>query len=211
MIKIRRSENNSILGRPRSEKKTLAEHSHFKWWFTSRYITSGHQIADRNGISSHFLIWYLTSDLDWAYHEKLQSSVAAEKLAEHRHFKYRSASWLFGSPHKISAWYPSGVVQAYRGQLKALWNARRLAEHSHLYSGLLYGTVHPPAKLQTDSWNSLQWRHNGLDSVSNHLPNDCLLNRLFRRRSKKKTKLRVTGLCAGNSPGIGEFPAQMAS
>ena len=25
------------------------------------------------------------------------------------------------------------------------------------------------------------------------------------------SKLRVTGLCAGNSPGTGEFPAQMAS
>ena len=57
----------------------------------------------------------------------------------------------------------------------------------------------------------LQWRHNGRDSVSNHQPHDCLLNRLFRRRSKKISKLRVTGLCAGNSPGTGEFPAQMAS
>ena len=27
----------------------------------------------------------------------------------------------------------------------------------------------------------------------------------------KTSKLRVTGLCAGNSPGTGEFPAQMAS
>ena len=25
------------------------------------------------------------------------------------------------------------------------------------------------------------------------------------------SKLRVTGLCEGNSPGTGEFPAQMAS
>ena len=55
------------------------------------------------------------------------------------------------------------------------------------------------------------WRHNGRGSVSNHQPHDCLLNHLFRRRSKKTSKLRVTGLCAGNSPGTGEFPAQMAS
>ena len=48
-------------------------------------------------------------------------------------------------------------------------------------------------------------------SVSNHQPHDCLLNRLFRRRSKKTSKLRVTGLCVGNSSGTGEFPAQMAS
>ena len=32
-------------------------------------------------------------------------------------------------------------------------------------------------------------------SVSNHQPHDCLLNRLFRRKSKKTSKLRVTGLC----------------
>ena len=35
-----------------------------------------------------------------------------------------------------------------------------------------------------------------------------LLKRLFRRRSEKTSKLRVTGLCVGNSPLTGEFPAQ---
>ena len=58
---------------------------------------------------------------------------------------------------------------------------------------------------------TLRWRHNGRDSVSNHQPHDCLLNRLFRRRSKETSKLHVTGLCTGNSPRTGEFPAQMAS
>ena len=48
---------------------------------------------------------------------------------------------------------------------------------------------------------SLHWRHNYHDSDSNHQPHGCLLNRLFGRRSKKTSKLRVTGLCAGNSPG----------
>ena len=57
----------------------------------------------------------------------------------------------------------------------------------------------------------LQWRHNEHDSVSNHQPHDCLLNRISRRRSKKTSKLRVTGLCVGNSPVTGEFPAQKAS
>ena len=56
-----------------------------------------------------------------------------------------------------------------------------------------------------------QWRHNGHDSISNHQPHDCLLNRLFRGRSKKTSNLSVTGLCVGNSPVTGEFPAQMAS
>ena len=58
---------------------------------------------------------------------------------------------------------------------------------------------------------SLQWRHNGCDNVWNHQPYYRSLNRLFRRRSKETSKLRVTGLCEGNSPGTGEFPAQMAS
>ena len=53
---------------------------------------------------------------------------------------------------------------------------------------------------------SLQWRHND-DGVSDHQPHDCLQNRLFGRRSK----LRVTGVCAGNSPVTGEIPAQRAS
>ena len=46
----------------------------------------------------------------------------------------------------------------------------------------------------------LRWRHNDHDSVSVHQPHGCLLNCLFRRRSKKTSKLRVTGLCVGNSP-----------
>ena len=48
---------------------------------------------------------------------------------------------------------------------------------------------------------TLRWRHNDHAGVSNHRPHGCLLNRLFRRRSKKTSKLRVTGLCVGNSPG----------
>ena len=53
---------------------------------------------------------------------------------------------------------------------------------------------------------ALQWRHNDLDCVSNHQPRGCLLKRLFRRRSKKTSKLRVTGLCVGNSPGPVKSP-----
>ena len=66
-------------------------------------------------------------------------------------------------------------------------------------------------RVEQNKCDSLQWRHNGRDSVSNHQHHDCLLNLLFRRRSKKTSKLRVTGFCAGSSPGTGEFSAQMAS
>ena len=58
---------------------------------------------------------------------------------------------------------------------------------------------------------TLRWRHNERDGVSNHQPHVCLLNRSIRRRSKKTSKLRVTGLCEGNPPVTGEFLAQMAS
>ena len=58
---------------------------------------------------------------------------------------------------------------------------------------------------------ALQWRHNEHDSVSNHQPHDWLLNRLSGRRSKKMSKLHITGLCGGNSQVPSEFPTQMAS
>ena len=58
---------------------------------------------------------------------------------------------------------------------------------------------------------TLQWRHDECDGVSYHQRLDCLLNRLFRCRSKKTSKLRATGLCAGNSPVTGEFHTQRAS
>ena len=58
---------------------------------------------------------------------------------------------------------------------------------------------------------TLQGRHNRRDSVSIAQLHDCLLNRLFRRRSKIISKLRFPGLCADNSPVTGDFPAQMAS
>ena len=48
---------------------------------------------------------------------------------------------------------------------------------------------------------TLHWRHNDHGGVSNHQPHDCLLNRLFRRRSKKAPNLHVTDLCVGNSSG----------
>ena len=65
------------------------------------------------------------------------------------------------------------------------------------------------------SWSPLQWRHNERDGVSNHQPYDCLLMRLFRQRSKKTSKLRVTGFVRGihrwpvNSPHKGPVTRKM--
>ena len=71
-----------------------------------------------------------------------------------------------------------------------------------IYNAVPFNTVNFP--------RSLEWRHHGHDGVSNHQPYGCLLNRLFGCRSKRTSKLRVTGLCEGNSPLTGEFPAQRA-
>ena len=78
----------------------------------------------------------------------------------------------------------------------------RLVTYSH--SNNKTGKIHI-------SYKPLQWRHNGRECISNHQPHDCFLNRLSRHKSKKPSKLRVTGLCVGKSPEAGEFPAQMAS
>ena len=43
---------------------------------------------------------------------------------------------------------------------------------------------------------TLQSRHNERDGASNHQPHDCLQNYLFRHRSKKTSKVCVTGLCS---------------
>ena len=63
-----------------------------------------------------------------------------------------------------------------------------------------------PAQIAT-----LQRRYNERDGVSDHRRLDCLLNRLFKCRSTKTSKLRVTGLCEGNSPVTGDFPARTVS
>ena len=53
---------------------------------------------------------------------------------------------------------------------------------------------------------ALKWRHNECNGVSNNRHLECLLNCLFRSRSKDTSKLRAAGLCAGNSPVTGDFP-----
>ena len=112
------------------------------------------------------------------------------------------------------------AVKIYQGQSLAVWlylikGLRPVMEGpaitsmkyevwimSPLNEGLVRRGPEPDCTVTT----ALHWRHNRHDSVSNHQPYDYLLNRLFRRRSKKISKLRVTGLCAGNSPETGEFP-----
>ena len=53
--------------------------------------------------------------------------------------------------------------------------------------------------------------HNKHDGVSNYRRLDCLLNCLFRHRSKKTSHFHVTGLCEENPLVTGGFASQRAS
>ena len=90
-------------------------------------------------------------------------------------------------------------AQVRRNRLPECFTVAVWVESCHVHSSipLIYNQVH--------IWRiflfcALQWRHNERDGVWNH-----------QALSKKTSKLRVTDLCLGNSPGTGEFPAQKAS
>ena len=109
--------------------------------------------------------------------------------------KYQAIAWSNGdedlwilSPHN---------TELTKLSLKQIWRGHKMQKHVLSRSN--------PCIMRT-----LQLHHNELYGVSNHRCLHCLLN-WFRRRLKKTSKLRVSGLCAGTSPVTGEFPAQNAS
>ena len=75
-----------------------------------------------------------------------------------------------------------------------LWHGK---DYKYIYVYFSSSVGHPGLLCSQTNLVSLQWRHNGSYSVSNHQPHDCLINRLIRRRSKKTLKLRVTGVLWG--------------
>ena len=68
-----------------------------------------------------------------------------------------------------------------------------------------------PGEIILSQWNYGDVIMSTIASQITSLTIVCLLNRLFRHRSKQISKLRLTGLFEGNSPVTGEFPAQRAS
>ena len=82
-------------------------------------------------------------------------------------------------------------------------------DFSHILRSYFSGNCRVPIKHPQSTRWSWEWRHNEHEGVSNHQPYDCLLNRLFRRRSTKTSKLRVTGPCKGNSPHKGPVTRKM--
>ena len=110
------------------------------------------------------------------------------------------------SPASGDSWkMDTGASMFCHNNWCAITIAHQSVHRNGNHSTIVYHTgMHTwPQGLGTTGYlnSALQWRHNGHDSVSNHQPHGCLLNRLFRRRSKKTSNLRVTGLCAGKSPG----------
>ena len=98
----------------------------------------------------------------------------------------------------------------------AISKSRQFQKHTwHMYGKngktTLTHTHTPHNRSLFSTHIALQWRHNECDVVSNHQPHDCLLNRLLRRRSKKTSKIHVTGLYEGISPMTGGLPTQRAS
>ena len=101
-------------------------------------------------------------------------------------------------PQHDGRWWPHALLHVQRTRRHPpRYRKWILGRHINLYKS-------PYIILSVTTLKPLHWRHNGHECVSNHQPHDCLLKRLFRHRSKKTSKLRVTGLCVGNSPGTGE-------
>ena len=132
-------------------------------------------------------MWYQTSVYDY----RVTTNYVIDDINH-----CRSKSWLIGQTRSI----PRDNAAAAA--------ASAAADDDGCKDDDCYGNYHD----DTDKWRwSLQWRNNGHNGFSNHQPYECLLSRLLGHRSKKTSKFRVTGLCEGNSPGIGEFPAPRAS
>ena len=118
---------------------------------------------------------------------------------------HHEQTWVTSHYWWSSFTYDTMMHNTSRTNLIDIWINIQIVSHKkmHLKNKMLNAGHFVPA--------ALRWRHNGRGGVSNHQPHNCSLNRLLRRRSKKTSKLRVTGLCVGNSQGTGEFPAQMAN
>ena len=92
------------------------------------------------------------------------------------------------------------------------------ASKSPVIRNVDFFAINPNQLLNSKAANvSLPWRQHYSDVIMSVVASQITSLTIVystvysRRRSKKTSKLRVTGLCEGNSPGTGEFPAQMAS
>ena len=90
--------------------------------------------------------------------------------------------WHFSDP--FSPGYPTDIITHWMYTFKQVYDTycTDVSEtDTHLPDDVLPSYLLWEYRIEL----AVQWRHNGHDSVSNHQPHDRLLNRLFRRRSKK--------------------------
>ena len=77
------------------------------------------------------------------------------------------------------------------GNIYTVYAEKQTRKMHHLRHGRVYFSISACISSRVNlsvTLLSLLWCHNGRDVVSNHQTRNCLLNRLFRRRSKKASK-----------------------
>ena len=133
-------------------------------------------------------------------------------------FRFMSSGWLNWGWFLIRMSYGNVIMSSGWDTLPFLSHPDEIANFDFPHHAVFSASVGTAVILASNIYGNAgrdcspsRRRRNGSDGVSNHQPHDCLLNRLFRHRSKKSSKLLVTGLCVGNSPGTVEFPARRAS
>ena len=152
-------------------------------------VTSYSRVLGLKQLAWILMSWLETSSwLGWVsqrsvYHTKYQPQTDHHRRAisvsfqELWHVAYSSATpymawWIFLTHNNTLLWTVCDTVQ--------------LVCVSKLYPNLRSrNTLWQFTGSSQKFCSPLLWRHNGRDGVSYHQPNDCLLNRSFRRRSKK--------------------------
>ena len=119
-------------------------------------------------------------------------------LWNYRHHMASQNSFVIDFTNWFSIRFPDGqtTLDCQQFIIMVIWE--QLWEW-HLQNLSILTQVSMSAQLTEN--NTLQLRHNERNGVSNHQRLDCVLYRLFRRRSMKKSKLRVTGLLWGEFTG----------
>ena len=142
-------------------------------------------IHNCNGVSIH-------RKLDVFFKSLFLITTPIIKTLYYRRFVRRIHRWPVDSPHKgpvmlkAFPWNDVSWWQLFRPQ----WANRSQAVDFYIRPRTrtsLYTTAYRRYTYQQFSI-PLQWRHNGRNSVSNHQPRDCLLNRLIKAHIKENIK-----------------------
>ena len=149
---------------------------------TGNSLVTGEFPAQMASNAENVSIW-------WGHHDNTYIQRQTRTCGHHLWIKLRNLS-IVSHPVLITV----GIVKSRR------WNNCRL---------IGMGTV-MLCRMTLNIFRCV-FSHYSDHGVSNHRCLDCLLNRLFGCRSKKTSKLRVTGFREGNSPVISKFPVQRAS